>query len=255
MVDTVYISISEGKNHIEKAELMFLDMLAHFDWKRPIYFTQIYSLQKFGLLPYLQFDGYSYRLVPIFTPLSSHNNVIGRIDTDYTYPLMMEKFRYGNIADERVYVDGFVTYNLNVAHARDSFAALAKQLVAEGDKERALKALDAAVERLPFTQLEYSELSTLPIIEGYYEAGGEEKADAILRDYARQLIEHIDYYARFDGNKQSLVDPVLDEKLETYEVLYMTAARYGRREIVAEMNDFYRSIGVEENDLIRLTAE
>ena len=255
MVDTVYISISEGKTAIEKSDLMFLDMLAHFDWKRPIYFTQIYSLQKFGLLPYLQFDGYSYRLVPIFTPLSSHNNVIGRIDTDYTYPLMMEKFRYGNIADERVYVDGFVTYNLNVAHARDSFAALAKQLVAEGDKERALKALDAAVERLPFTQLEYSELSTLPIIEGYYEAGGEEKADAILRDYARQLIEHIDYYARFDGNKQSLVDPVLDEKLETYEVLYMTAARYGRREIVAEMNDFYRSIGVEENDLIRLTAE
>ena len=255
MVDTVYISINEGKTAIEKSDLMFLDMLAHFDWKRPIYFTQIYSLQKFGLLPYLQFDGYSYRFVPIFTPLTSRNSVIGRIDTDYTYPLMMEKFRYGNIADERVYVDGFVTYNLNVAHARDGFAALAKELVIEGDKERALKVLDTAVERLPFTQLEYSEMSTLPIIEGYYEAGGEEKGDAILRDFARQLIEHIDYYARFDGNKQSLIDPVLDEKLKVYEGLYLTAARYGRREIVAEMNDFYRSIGVEEADLIQMIAQ
>ena len=139
-----------------------------------------------------------------------------------------------------------------MAHARDSFAALAKQLVREGDKERALEVLDAGVERLPFTQLEHSEMSTLPIIEGYYEAGGVEKGDAILRDYATQLVEHIDYYARFDGRFSSMIDPVLDEKLEIYEILYMTAARYGRRELVAEMNDFYRSIGVEEKDLIQL---
>ena len=51
------------------------------------------------------------------------------------------------------------------------------------------------------------------------------------------------------------IDPILDEKLEVYEILYMTAARYGRRELVAEMNDFYRSIGVEEIDLIQLTEE
>ncbi len=252
MVDTVYINISPNKNMLEKSELMLLDLLANFDWNRPLYFTQVYSLQKFGLLEYLQFDGYSYRFVPISTPLKSQYDVIGRIDTEYTYPLMMEKFRYGNISDPRVYVDGFVNYNFNVSHARDSFAALAKQLVAEGDRERALKVLDAGVEKIPFSQLEYSERSTIPVIEGYYLAEGYEKGDSILRDYAALLTDRLDYYARFDGDKQYQVSDVIDADLQVYEMLYLTAARFGRRDIVAEMNDFYRSIGVEEQDLIQL---
>ena len=43
MVDTVYFQIN--KRSINKSELMLLDLLAHFDWKRPIYFTQPYILQ------------------------------------------------------------------------------------------------------------------------------------------------------------------------------------------------------------------
>ncbi len=255
MVDTIYIDISKGKTVIEKSELMFLDLLANFDWKRPLYFTQVYSLQKFGLIEYLQFDGYAYRFVPIRTPLKSRYDIIGRIDTEYAYPLMMNKFRYGNISDPRVYVDYFITYNFNVAHARDSFAALAKQLVKEGDKQRAIEVLDTAVMRMPFSQLRYSEISTIPIIEAYYEAEGCEKGDSILLDYARVLTENIDYYARFEGDKQYQVTPVLDDYLQIYEMLYLTAARYGRRDVVESMNGFYRSIGVEEQDLIKLLPQ
>ena len=58
MVDTVYINISPKKRSIDKSEMMLLDLLANFDWKRPISFTQVYILQDFGLLDYLQFDGY-----------------------------------------------------------------------------------------------------------------------------------------------------------------------------------------------------
>ena len=51
MVDTVYINIE--KNSIDKPEMMLLDLLANFDWKRPIFFTQVYVLQNLGLLDYL----------------------------------------------------------------------------------------------------------------------------------------------------------------------------------------------------------
>ena len=111
MVDTVYINISKRKTSLEKNEMMLLDMLATFDWKRPISFTQVYMLQDFGLLNYLQFDGYSYRLVPILTPYESSWD-IGRIDTDVAYPLLKETFRYGNLADEDVLVDYFTQYNI-----------------------------------------------------------------------------------------------------------------------------------------------
>ena len=49
-VDTVYLNISPRKTSIEKNEMMLLDLLASFDWKRPISFTQVYMLQDFGLL-------------------------------------------------------------------------------------------------------------------------------------------------------------------------------------------------------------
>ena len=100
MVDTIYLELP--KRTIDKSEMMLLDMLAHFDWKRPIHFTQVYILQSLGLLNYLQFDGYSYRLVPIYTPNRSVHE-IGRIDPDYITPLLTETFRYGNIADPRTY--------------------------------------------------------------------------------------------------------------------------------------------------------
>jgi len=48
MVDTVYINLR--KNSIDKTQLMILDMLANFDWKRPLYMTQVYILQDFGLM-------------------------------------------------------------------------------------------------------------------------------------------------------------------------------------------------------------
>ena len=40
MVDTIYLELP--KRTIDKSEMMLLDMLAHFDWKRPIHFTQVY---------------------------------------------------------------------------------------------------------------------------------------------------------------------------------------------------------------------
>lgn len=43
MVDTIYLELP--KRTIDKSEMMLLDMLAHFDWKRPIHFTQVYILQ------------------------------------------------------------------------------------------------------------------------------------------------------------------------------------------------------------------
>ena len=122
MVDTVYINLR--KNSIDKTQLMILDMLANFDWKRPLYMTQVYILQDFGLMDYLQFDGYAYRFVPILTPVQNPWE-IGRIDADYAAPLLKETFRYGNLADPRVYADYFIQYNLSASHARDAFARVA----------------------------------------------------------------------------------------------------------------------------------
>ena len=80
--------------------------------------------------------------------------------------------------------------------------------------------------------------------------GAAEKGDALMRAYTRNLIEYIDYYLRFDGVQAELVDPLLDEKLDQLSEAYYLAGYAGRKEILAELNAFYRTLGIEEEHLM-----
>ena len=252
MVDTVYINLRSSS--IDKSQLMILDMLANFDWKRPIFFTQIYILQDFGLLDYLQYDGYAYRLVPILTPVQNAYE-IGRVDVDYTLPLVRDTFRYGNLNDPRVYVDYFLQYNLGASRTREMFARVGKELLREGRVEEAVELLDMGLEKFPTSQIRFTDMNTYPYIEGYYAAasmgaeGAAEKGDALLREYATTLIEYIEYYFRFDGVLGDMVSDVIDTKLTELGDIYSLASYAGRRDVVAEINEYYRSLGVSEEYL------
>ncbi len=259
MVDTVYFQIN--KRSINKSELMLLDLLAHFDWKRPIYFTQPYILQGLSskqraadgtstpsLMDYLQFDGYGYRFVPILTPYESAWE-IGRIDPDYVYPLLMDTFRYGNLSDPKVYVDNFIQYNLSASRTRESFARAAKAFLLRNDKEKALELLDEGLKRLPTSKIRFTEANTYPFIEAYYAMGENEKGDALTREYAQNLMEYIDYYLGFEGVQGKLVENVLIEKLESLEMIYKLVAYADRRELGRDLNEYYRSLGYYDEEL------
>ena len=258
MVDTVFINIK--KNSLDKNQLMILDMLANFDWKRPIYLTQVYIMQDLGLLDYLQFDGYAYRFVPIRTPATNPWE-IGRIDPDYAAPLLRDTFRYGNLADPRVYADYFIQYNLSASHAREAFARVAKELLRQNRGEEAVELLDLGLERLPSSQIRFTDGNTFPFLEAYYAAsalgieGAAEKGDALMREYTQTLIEYIDYYLRFDGVLGDMVTPLFDEKLDQLGDAYYLAVYAGRRDVVDEINDFYRSLGIPEEHLVNLGDE
>ena len=250
MVDTVYINIAERKRYIDKSEMMLLDLLANFDWNRPICFTQVYILQDFGLLDYLQFDGYAYRLVPILTPYRSSWD-IGRIDTDRTYDLLMNTFRYGNMADEDVLADHFTQYNLSASHAREAFARTAKELARKGEKQKALDLLDRGLEVLPSPKLRYSEANTVPFIEAYYILEEWEKGDALMLDYANTLKEYIEYYLQFDGAQAQMVSNVITEKMDSLTELYYIAGYAKRSELIKYFNDYLRTFGYTDEELIQ----
>ena len=254
MVDTVYINIAERKQRIEKSEMMLLDLLANFDWNRPICFTQVYILQDFGLLDYLQFDGYAYRLVPILTPYRSAWD-IGRIDTDVTYPLLKDVFRYGNLAEEGVHADHFTQYNLGASRARESFARVAMQLIREGKEDKALEMLDRGLEVLPSPKIRYSDANTYPFIEGYYTLGEWEKGDDLMQHYLQTLIEYIEYYLQFDGMQANLVGNIVQEKMDSLFELYYLAAYAQRDDIVRSLNDYLRTFGYTDDELIQPGAD
>ncbi|MEG2365440.1 MAG: DUF2723 domain-containing protein [Alistipes sp.] len=258
MVDTVYINIPKGES-LDKNELMILDMLANFEWKRPIYLTQVYILQKFGLMDYLQFDGYAYRLVPIRTPRTPNDPwSIGRVDPDYTAPLLLGEgergFRYGNLDDPHVYADHFTQFNIAASRTRDAFARVAKEYLRRGDAGKAVLLLDTGLAKLPTSKIRFSE-SLYPYIEAYYAAGAMKidgataKGDALMREYVKNLTDHIEYYLRFEGTQADMVGNIMTDKYDLMWNLYHLAAYAGRTEIVAEMNTYLRTLGVTDGEL------
>ncbi|MEG2096477.1 MAG: DUF2723 domain-containing protein [Alistipes sp.] len=260
MVDTIYFDIT--KQAIDKSEMMLLDLLANFDWKRPIFFTQPYILQSLSpkqqsadgkgtlsLMDYLQFDGYGYRLVPIFTPYTSAGE-IGRVDPDYTLPLLTETFRFGNLDNPKVYVDNFIQNNLSASRTREAFARTAKELIRRGDKAKAIELLDLGLKKLPTAQIRYTDANTYPFIEAYYAAGATEKGDQLLSDYAQTLMEYIDYYLGFEGYQADLVQELMYDRLDSLEHIYLLAGYAGRAKLVDALNEYFRSLGYRENELI-----
>ncbi len=248
MVDTVYIELK--KSSLSRSELMLLDMFASFDWKRPIYFTQAYMLNPFGLVDYLQFDGYAFRLVPILTPFEDSWEV-GRVDKDYAYDVLMNKTKYGGVANPKVYVDSFMQHNIMVARTREAFARVAKQYILAADYTKAEELLDQGLKVLPISQIRFTMENTYPFLEGYYSIGANDKGDNLLLAYADTLIGYIEYYIQFDGFYGELVTDIIDEKLSDLSELYYLAGMADRKEVVRSFNDYYKdAFGLTDEDLM-----
>ena len=82
------------------------------------------------------------------------------------------------------------------------------------------------------------------------DAEAAEKGDTLLREYAQTLIEYIEHYLRFEGAQGDMVSGIIDEKLDQLGDVYYLASYAGRREVLAELNTYYRSLGVSEENLI-----
>ena len=252
MVDTVYINLK--KNALAKNELMLLDMLANFDWKRPIYLTQVYILQNFGLMDYLQFDGYalSCRSSPRYgTPMKSAASTP-------TTPRRCCATSSAT-ATSRTRTSTATTSSSTTSRPRTPgkpSPAWPRSCCGRTAWRRGVELLDLGLERLPTSQIRFTDANTYPFLEAYYAASAlgapdaAGKGDALLREYARTLIEYIEYYLQFEGAQGDMISGALDEKLDQLGDVYYLASYAGRRDVVAELNDYYRSLGVSEENLL-----
>ena len=92
----------EGKYGVQKDDLMILDLLAHNNWKRPVYFAVSTGPEAYiGLEKYFQLKDLLSRLVTCERLDETSEGETGRIDTDIMYNNMMNKFKWGNIMDPK----------------------------------------------------------------------------------------------------------------------------------------------------------
>jgi hypothetical protein len=241
MEDTIYIKLN-GQT-LDKPALMIVDLLATFNWERPLYFTlpQV-ILSQLGLMDYLQFDGYAYRLVPISTPYKGANyNGLGRIDTEVVYENMMKLFRYGNVADPRTHVDYFTQYNYNASRLWVNFARLADALSEQGDSIRAVEVLDYCMEQLPISPQKFHwNYQHLNIVQAYYNAGAMDKGDAMVTAFADAMKEYLEYYSQFPERRYEQIKDDVDMKLMLLSELWRTAEHYQRKDVADKLYEYFK---------------
>ena len=223
------IMITYKGNTLYKNNLILLDILANFDWKRPINFSSggIYDSENiFFLDEYLQFDGFSYRLVPIHTP-QNPDGEMGRVDANSLYNIV-KNFKWGNFKDMNVHFDETATSN--IVSYRSSASRAAAALSVSGQKAKAIELLDLAAREIPAEK--YNDPRSLSsMVYGYIVAGQEQKGLKLAEILKKGIFEEYDYYLSLSKTDQRYLRRQMRAKPMEYSL------------VVSAVTDAYEKIG------------
>jgi hypothetical protein len=218
-----------SKQYIMKNDLMIMDIIATNNWKRPIYFAVTVGDDAYmNLEPYFQLEGLAYRLVPM--RMQTNDGQTGKANTDIMYNNMMNKFKWGGMSTEGVYMD---ENNLRMTmNLRNNFARLAEALLAEGKTEQAKKALELCMKEMPRKNIPYNYFM-LPVAEVYYKLGMNNEANELMKAIANIYEEDLKYYFRFKGKLAENID---SEKQQAMAVMQRIGqvARMNKQETLAK---------------------
>jgi len=189
-----YIDVKLKGSSILKSQLIVMDILAHNNWTRPIYFVTGYHNDALGLEEYFQLEGLAYRLVPIKSQNKSWLDY-GRIDPDILYENMMKKFAWGGANKKNVDIDYNHKRTIIVVKARLNYARLAKALAAEGKNEKAIETLNYCMDALPLEKIPYDPY-TADIVEAYFDAGAIDKGVEMSKAFADYYFKRLDYFLK-----------------------------------------------------------
>jgi len=187
--DVMHISL-KGKRAIYKSELMIYEMLCRTNWTRPLYIACTVGSDNYGSLGnnFVR-EGLVDRITPFNTAASGRT-----IDTRRMYDNLMTKFHFGGISNPDIYLDETIL-RMCYTHRR-LFATLAKQLLAEGEADLALKVVERAAKAIPATTVPHSYISgSMELANAWLVLGYKEKAETIILDLARNASEYLAWYA------------------------------------------------------------
>lgn len=196
---------------------MLFDLLANFDWKRPINFSSggVYDSENiFYLDDYLQFDGFSYRLVPIFSP-KNDDGEMGRVDANSLYSIV-KNFKWGNFKNLNVHFDETATSN--IMSYRSSASRAAAALALSGQKAKAIEILDLASKEIPAEK--YNDPRSLSsMVYGYIVAGQEQKGLKLAEILKKGIFSEYDYYLSLSPSEQRYMGRAMKSKPMEYSLV------------------------------------
>ncbi len=204
--EEIVITLPKGKDMLTKPELFMLDLLAGYQWDRPISMLSQGGDINIGIKDYLMYEGFTSKLVPIRNTISSSKG-IGKVELDRLYKTVMETYSWDALKRTDYYVDYQNLYTfLGVSPQREVFANLARKCLEAGDTTRAVTVLDKAVECVPSETYPLetvcigfasNDLRVMDLIDLYYHAGQKEKARSLADRFEAELLQSSQFFLDF----------------------------------------------------------
>ncbi|MBK7383549.1 MAG: DUF2723 domain-containing protein [Flavobacteriales bacterium] len=238
-----------GRGAVMKNHFMVLDLLAHNDWTRPIYFAVTTGPDSYiGLQDHFQLEGLTYRVVPIYTPSDPRTGSLGRVDTDRMFEAVTKKFKWGNMETTKdIYLDENIlrmTTNLRL-----QLSALAEALIEEGRNDDARTVLDLSLEKMPDRNVPFDRV-LLPTVEAYYSIGDSIKGNALAETVFTIMEENLNWYMSLEPRFAAQVAKEADINYQVMGRLAM-AATVADSTFGLKLEDRFRAL----DQLYRLNKE
>lgn len=173
-----------------KGDLAMMDMISTNKWERPIYIsTTVPSSQYKGLEKYFVQEGLGYKIVPIKIDKPEQGE-FGMIDDAVMYDNLMNKFKWGNAEDPKVYLDE--NNRRMFSNFRRIFGTLAKDMITKGDTANAIKAVHRGLSIVPVEKMP-NDFFSIGLAEALLRAGEKEEGEKLLLEIAGYSKKYLDY--------------------------------------------------------------
>lgn len=192
------IPLRVSGNYMTKDEIAILDIISSNLWERPVYFAVTCRQDKlFGLQDYMQLEGLGLRIIPVKSQSDGIYGLVGngRVAADKVYENVMEKFKWGNFDQERLFVDR--SYAPSVQSHQLAIRRAAFDLLRKDEKDKAIELIDKYFEAFPSMNFTY-DYRAYTMIVVYLQAGDYEKAKPHLEILANELADRMEFYTSLD---------------------------------------------------------
>ncbi len=184
----------KGRRVIYKSEMMMYDMLRGCNWERPMYVAVTVGGENYGSLGdnFVQ-EGLAYRITPFNTKESGM-----RLDSERMYDNLMNKFKFGGLEKEGLYIDETVM-RMCKTHRR-MFAQLTQQLLRENKTDKAAKILAKAEEAIPSYNVPHTfDGGSVDLANAWAAVGKKAEAEKILTAVLDNVQQYVDWYLALDN--------------------------------------------------------
>lgn len=232
-----------NKNYVTKTELAILDILAHNQWKRPIYFAiTVPSDNYIGLDKYLYNEGFAYRLLPL-QPAAVDSGEQERpelVNTDAMYDHMMNKFQWGNLKNAK-YLDPESVRM--VAVVVNNFNLLAESLFKEGRIAEARKVLARCLSVIPDKNFSLNfTIRKFYMADLLYKLKETEKANHVVKNTADYIFSQLNYLHAISQTKENLGAQEIQLGMSILNELMKATAENGQTALNRELTSNYKSL-------------